>query len=413
MHADTAKAVPDVGPASTDDPRHAMLGLYRPSPELFVRGEGPWLETDQGQRFLDFTSGIAVTALGHGSPLVRRAIEDALECGLIHTSNLFRTPACEQLALQLVEVTFPGKVFFCNSGAEANEASLKFARRWARVDGPHSKYEIITFRGSFHGRMFGTVSITDRAAYREPFEPLVPGVQWAEVGNIESVRAVAHPDRTAAIIIEPIQGEGGVMPVPPAFLTELRAVADECGAALIFDEVQCGFSRSGRLFAYQYGDALPDMLTVAKPIAGGLPMGAVIVAPHVASAMQPGDHGTTFGGGPLVSSVARAVLCTVTDPSFIEGVQKRHERFVGALAPIVEQSSLATGVRGRGLILGLKLNAPRAADVVAAAHREGLLLVGAGPDVVRMLPPLNIDEDLLDEAAHRLARALATVEAAA
>lgn len=391
---------------AADDPRRGLLDLYLPPDIVFTGGEGAWLIAEDGSRYLDFTSGIAVTALGHGSPLVRRAIDEALDTGLIHTSNLFRTRPAEQLALQLVDLTFPGKVFFSNSGAEAIEASLKFSRRWARGQGGPEKHEIIAFRGSFHGRLFGSVAVTDRAKYREPFEPVMPGVRWAEVGDLDSVRQVLDPARTAAILIEPIQGEGGIVPVPGEFLAALRELADETGVALIFDEIQCGFSRSGDLFAYQQSGVVPDLLTVAKPIAGGLPMGAVIARPHIAEAMHPGEHGTTFGGGPLIASVARAVLCAVSEPSLLEGVREKGRHLVQRLQGLVDRYDLVEGVRGRGLMLGLVLTDDRAGELVAEARRQHLLVVGAGTRVVRLLPPLNIDDALLDDAADRLEKTL-------
>lgn len=391
---------------AADDPRRGLLDLYRPAGPLYERGEGAWLIAEDGSCHLDFTTGIAVNALGHGSPLVRRAIEEALETGLIHTSNLFRTRPAEELALQLLELTFPGKVFFNNSGAEANEAALKFARRWARARGGASKHEFIAFRGSFHGRLFGTVALTDRAKYREPFEPLMPGVRWAEPENLDSVRAVLDRERTAGIVVEPIQGEGGVTPMSAEFLQGLRALADEAEVALIFDEVQCGFGRSGTLFAYEPSGVTPDILTLAKPIAGGLPMGAVVVTDAIAETLQPGDHGTTFGGGPFVASVARAVLCALSEPALLEGVRRREAHVRAALAPVVERHARVQKVRGRGLMLGLVLNEPCAAEVVAQARAEELLLVAAGTDVIRLLPPLNVEEELLDEAARRLDAAL-------
>lgn len=393
--------MPDVMASSRD----ALLGVYAPPEQLFVRGDGPWLEDHEGRRYLDFTAGIAVMALGHGSPVVDAAIREALETGLIHTSNLFRTEPAERLAAELVEATFDARVFFSNSGGEANEAAFKFARRRARSVHGADKIEIVAFHGAFHGRLFGSLAATDRPQYREPFEPLMPGVRFADISDMASVRAVASRERTAAVILEPIQGEGGVRVVPPGFIAELRAFCDEIDAALILDEIQCGFGRTGDLFAYMAAGVTPDLLTVAKPIAGGLPMGAVLVAPHVAEHLKPGEHGTTFGGGPLVATVARAVLRTLTQPRFLEGVRERADRLERALRALAERHPSVGEVRGRGLMRGVALTTP-AADVVRRAREQGLLVCSAGPDVIRLLPPLNIEADLIERGVELLERAL-------
>ncbi len=388
--------------------REGLIGVYAPPEPIFVRGAGSWLEDDEGRRYLDFTAGIAVSAFGHDAPLIRRAIEEALDTGLIHTSNLFRTEPAEALARELVAATFPGAVFFANSGGEAGEASFKFARRWAGGVGGAAKHEIVSFKGAFHGRLFGTLAATDRPAYREPFEPLMPGVRWAEVGDLASVEAVVSRAATAAVVIEPVQGEGGVRPVPAAFLRELRELCTEREVALIFDEIQCGFGRTGDLFAFEESGITPDLLTLAKPMAGGLPAGAVVAAPHIAAALRPGDHGTTFGGGPLVATVARAVLAAVSEPVFLRGVRERAARLEAGLRALAERVPAVVDVRGRGLMMGLLLEGP-AAPVVQAAREGGLLICSAGPDVVRLLPPLNISEADLDEGVRRLEHALKAV----
>lgn len=399
-------------PTTAADPtaRAALLGVYAPPEELFVEGRGCWLYDAQGRAYLDFTSGIAVTALGHDAPEVREAIEQVLATGVVHTSNLFRTAPAEALARELIEVSFPGSVFFCNSGAEAGEAAFKFARRWARSVGGPEKHEIVSFRGGFHGRLFGTLAATDRPRYREPFEPLMPGVRWAEVGDIGSVEAVVDPTRTAAVVIEPVQGEGGVRPVPPEFLAALRALCDERGVALVFDEIQCGLGRTGHLFAHESAGVRPDLLVLAKPLAGGLPIGAVIVAPHVAATIHPGDHGTTFGGGPLVASVARAILARISPPEFLAGVRERAAVLEGALDALAAAQPRVRGRRGRGLMQGL-LIAEAAGPLVAAARAEGLLICSAGADVLRLLPPLNVPLDELRDGVARLARAFDRVPA--
>jgi predicted acetylornithine/succinylornithine family transaminase len=381
------------------DPRGALLGVYRVPDLLFVKGEGSHLIDEEGRRYLDFTSGIAVNALGYNSPVVRGAIERALESGLIHTSNLFRTRPAEELAELLVAHSFPGRTFFCNSGAEAGEAGFKFARRWARSVGGDAKIEFISFNGAFHGRLFGTLAATDRPDYRTPFEPLMPGVRFATMGDLASVEALMSRERTAAVVIEPIQGEGGVYPVPAAFLQGLRALCDAHEVALIVDEVQCGVGRTGIPFAYQESGIQPDILTLAKPLGGGLPIGAVVLAPHVAATIQPGDHGTTFGGGPFVASVALEVLRTVFTPGFLAEVRHREHTLCEVLAGLLRRSPRVRAVRGRGLMWGIELDGP-VADVVTRARAAGLLLVGAGPSVIRILPPLNITDD---ELRHGLA----------
>jgi predicted acetylornithine/succinylornithine family transaminase len=394
-------------PVAAAEARGALLGTYAPPDALFVAGEGPWLIDDAGRRYLDFTCGIGVTALGHGVPEIRDAIVQALESGLVHTSNLFRTAPAERLAAELVEATFPGRVYFCNSGGETGEAALKVVRKWAKGVGGAAKHEIVAFHGSFHGRLFGTLALTDRPQYREPFEPLMPGVRFADVGDAEGLDAMLDPGRVAAAILEPIQGESGIRPVPHDFLRRLRELCDERQVALIFDEVQCGMGRTGRLFAHEWAGVRPDLLMVAKPLAGGLPMGALVVAEPFASAIAVADHGTTFGGGPLVSSVARAVLRTINQPDFLAGVRERAEVLEGALEGLAARSSRVREVRGMGLIRGVELDGPAAPVVTRAREDAGLLLAAAGKDVVRILPPLNVEPELLVEGVRRLEEALA------
>jgi predicted acetylornithine/succinylornithine family transaminase len=383
----------------------ALLAVYRKPDMLFVAGEGSWLIAEDGRRYLDFTAGIGVNALGHRAPQVANAIREALETGLIHTSNLFRTEPGELLAEELVAATFPARVFFCNSGAESGEGAFKLARRWAREIGGPAKHRIVAFRGSFHGRLFGTLAATDRPAYREPFEPLMPGVDFAQVGDLKGLSGLVREDATAAVIIEPVQGEGGIRTVPFEFLRELRALCEERHAALILDEIQCGMGRTGRLFAHEYAGIRPDILMVAKPLAGGLPMGAILAAPHVADAIQPGEHGTTFGGGPLVAHVARAVLRTIAAPAFLDGVRKHAARLDERLQAMAARTKVVQELRGLGLIRGVKVEGDAAA-VVTRARELGLLVVAAGADVVRLLPPLNTPDEELDRGVELLEEAL-------
>lgn len=383
-----------------------LLGVYTRPDLVLSRGEGCRVWDEDGRSYLDFTSGIAVNALGYGSPVIRDAIEGALDTGLVHTSNLFRTRPAEELAELLVARAFPGKVFFCNSGAEANEAAFKFARRWAAERwGVGARPGILAFRGSFHGRLFGSLAATDRPAYREPFQPLMPGVRFADVGDKAGVARELEGGDVSAVVVEPLQAEGGVRPLPEGFLAFLREACDEGGALLVVDEVQCGLGRTGRAFAYQDAGIVPDIMTLAKPLAGGLPMGAVVVGDAVAAAVRPGDHATTFGGGPLVASVARAVVARITDEAFLAAVRERSGELAGLLEELVRTRSAVREERGRGLLRGLVLEG-RAAPVVRRARELGLLVVGAGPDVVRLLPPLTVSTDELGQAVEILAEAL-------
>jgi predicted acetylornithine/succinylornithine family transaminase len=374
-------------------PPGALLGVYRPQGPVFVAGEGSWLIDEEGGRYLDFTSGIGVCALGHGHAAVTSAIADAARTGLVHTSNLFRTAPAGRLAEWLVEHSFAASAFFCNSGAEANEAVLKFARRWAGPERPG----IVAFRGGFHGRTAGALSLTDRPAIRDPFLPLVPGVHFCEVGDADEVERVLAEGRTAAVLIEPVQGEGGVRPVPPAFLRELRALCDRYDVLLAVDEVQTGLGRTGEMWGYEHAGIEPDLLSVAKPLAGGLPMGAVLLSDRVAEAIRPGDHATTFGGGPLVAAAALAVCETVAGPGFLEGVRTRAARLEAGLQALAGRHPRVTGVRGIGMMWGVEV-AGDAGPVIAAALERGLLLCTAGTDVVRLLPPLTASAGEIDMA---------------
>jgi predicted acetylornithine/succinylornithine family transaminase len=383
-----------------------LMQLYAQPDFVVSRGEGSWLWDESGKKYLDFTAGIAVTALGHGSPVVRRAVEAALATGLVHTSNLFATRPAMELSALLVEQAFPSKVFFCNSGAEANEAVLKFARRWAFSAGDTTRRDFIAFRGAFHGRLFGTLAATDREAYQAPFRPLMPGVHFVDVGDVAAVEALLAGGTIAAVLIEPVQGEGGVRPVPVDFLQALRGLCDRHGALLAFDEIQCGLGRTGKAFAHQHAGVTPDLMSLAKPLAGGLPMGAVLATEAVASSLRPGDHGTTFGGGPLVSTVALAVVRAVTDPAFLAEVADKGRHLAAGLAALHGTAAGVQGVRGLGLMQGLILEG-EAGPVVARARDLGLLVVAAGPNVVRFVPPLTVTRDELDQGLATLRQALA------
>ena len=371
----------------------ALLGVYARVGPLFVSGEGSELIAEDGTRYLDFVAGIAVNALGYNSPVIRDAITRALDAGLIHVSNLYRTEPGEKLAAELTK-SFGGQAFFCNSGAEANEGAFKFARKWS------GKTDIVAFSGSFHGRLFASLAATDRPDYRRPFEPLLAGVKIIPLGDRAAARAAITAERTAAVIIEPVQGEGGVRAVPDAFLAFLRELCTERGVALIFDEVQCGLGRTGTLFAYEQAGVTPDMLTLAKPLAGGLPMGAILVNDQIASVLGPGDHATTFGGGPLVATVALEVLRTISEPDFLADVRAKGEELGARLQALAKRSPHVREARGRGLMWGIELgDGEIAAPVVAAARERHLLVLTAGPNVIRIVPPLNISRADLDRGA--------------
>ncbi len=379
----------------------ALLGVYARVGPLFVAGEGSELIAEDGTRYLDFVAGIAVNALGYNNPVIREAALRALDTGLIHVSNLYRTEPGERLAAELAK-SFGGggQVFFCNSGAEANEGAFKFARKWSK------KTEIVAFSGSFHGRLFASLAATDRPDYRRPFEPLLAGVQIIPLGDVEAARRAITKERTAAVIIEPVQGEGGVRPVAPGFLAFLREQCDATGCALIFDEVQCGLGRTGTLFASEASGVVPDMVTLAKPLGGGLPMGAILVNDAIASALTPGDHATTFGGGPFVATVALDVLRTISDPDFLAGVRTKGEWLGARLNRLAAGTSRVREARGRGLMWGLELNEV-AAPVVAAARERHLLVPTAGPTVIRIVPPLTITREELERGVTILEEVLA------
>jgi len=377
----------------------ALLGLYARVGPVFTGGEGVELIAEDGTRYLDFASGIAVNALGYGHPVIRDAVTRALDAGLIHVSNLYRTEPGEALAAELAGRSFADQVFFCNSGAEANEGAFKFARKWSGRTG------IVAFSRSFHGRLFASLAATDHPEYQKPFLPLTPGIRIVPLGDRAAAEAAITAADTAAVIVEPVQGEGGVRPVPDEWLRFLRELCDERGAALIFDEVQCGLGRTGTLFAYEQTGVTPDLLTLAKPLAGGLPMGAVLATDRIAQALAPGDHATTFGGGPLVAGVALEVVRTIAEPDFLASVRARGERLGAGLARLAERSSRVREVRGRGLMWGVELTGP-AAPVVTAARERHLLVLSAGPNVLRLLPPLVIGDADLDRGLAVLAEAL-------
>lgn len=367
----------------------ALLGNYKRAPVSFVAGDGVHLIDADGNRYLDFVSGIAVNALGYGDPGLRAAMQQAAE-GLIHVSNLFASEPGERLAAALVEKSFASKVFFCNSGGEANEAAFKFARRWGRSL-HETKHEIVALRGAFHGRLFGTLAATDRPSYRAPFRPLAPGIFIVE-RDIEDLAVALDAETTAAVILEPIQGEGGVRVLDAGFVREVRALTRERDVALILDEIQCGLGRTGTLFAYEQFGIEPDILTLAKPIAGGLPMGAVLMTEAIASTIKPGDHGTTFGGGPFLASVANYVLERLSDPALLSSVARNGAWFGAQLNELAARTGRIRAVRGLGYMWGIDVMGT-ASHVVNEALAAGLLVCSAGEYTVRILPPLVASRD--------------------
>lgn len=378
-----------------------LVPTYARPQLVFTHGEGAYLYDDQGNRYLDFVAGIAVNALGHADPAWAQVVaEQAMK--LTHLSNLYHNAPQLQLAQQLVENSFADKLFFSNTGSEANEAALKFARKYARVHHGEGKTGIVAFSHSFHGRTMGALSVTHKAKYRAPFAPLVPGVTFAEYNDLAGASAVIGAE-TCAVIVEPVQGEGGVHAAAPLFLKGLRDLCDEHDALLIFDEVQCGLGRSGHLWAHEALGVTPDIMTIAKPLAGGLPLGAALVTERVAAAIQPGDHGSTFAGGPLVCAAALHVFDRVNQPAFLNHVQETGAYLRHRLQTL--ESDKVVEVRGLGLMVGLELNVP-VADVVAAARNKGLLLVNAGDNVIRFVPPLTVTRPQIDEAMEVLSACL-------
>lgn len=389
----TAPDSPVLDTTASPSTPDGILGTYKRPAPLFVRGEGVQLYDETGKAYLDFVAGIAVTSLGHGDAGVAQVMQAALATGLIHTSNLYRTAPGERLAAWLVERSFASKVFYCNSGAEANEAAFKFARRWARAQGHEEKVGIVSLRGAFHGRLPGTLAATDRPSYRQPFRPLMPGVQIVE-RDLDELRAALDPETVCAVIVEPIQGEGGVRVLEPAFLRALRELTRERNVLLILDEIQCGLGRTGHFFAYEGLDLVPDMLTIAKPMANGLPIGAVLVNEPVAGAVQPGDHGTTFGGGPLVASVAEHVVQRLSDPVLLEHVRETGCWLHGELTALMQRTGKIRAIRGLGYMWGIDTHEPAAA-IIGRAFANGLLVVSAGEHTLRLLPPLVMTREEL------------------
>jgi acetylornithine/N-succinyldiaminopimelate aminotransferase len=380
-------------------------------PDFVVeRGEGVSLYDTEGRRYLDFFAGIGVNALGYGDAEVIQTLSEQAQ-RLVHISNLYHTIPGGELAKLLVEAT-PGldRVFFCNSGAEAIEGSLKFARKFAREHHGEGKTTFVAFDGSFHGRTMGAVALTAREKYRLPFMPLMPGVRFAPFNDVEALDVVID-DAVCAVVVEPVQGEGGLRVASHPFLRRIRELCDAHHALLILDEIQCGMGRTGTLWAHEPYQFQPDMMAVAKPLAGGLPIGAVLAAQQVADAIRPGDHGTTFGGGPLITAVAQVVLRRINTPAFLEHVREVSSYLDESLHELAASNTASVlELRGRGLMRGLQVRGA-AAEVRRAAQHAGLLVATSGEDVIRLLPPLIVERQHVDEAMEKLTQALAQCQA--
>ena len=387
--------------------RSPLYDTFARAPVAFERGEGVWIETTDGRRMLDFGGGVAVNALGHAHPKLVAALAEQAQ-KLWHTSNLYRIPGQEKFGEMLCAATFADKVFFGNSGAEAVECAIKTARRYHFVSGHPERFRIITFAGAFHGRTLATLAATGNPKYLEGFGPVAAGFDQVPLGDLKAVEAAIGPE-TAAIMVEPIQGEGGIRLVSGKFLRELRALCDRHGLLLVFDEVQTGIGRTGKLFAYEWSGVTPDIMTAAKGIGGGFPLGACLATAEAAKGMTPGTHGSTFGGNPLAMAVGRAVLEVVLADGFLEHVRRMGLYLKQRLASVVDgHPDIVAEVRGEGLLIGVRCVVP-VGEVVAAMRDQNLLGVAAGENVVRFLPPLIVTEADIDEAVKRFDHALAAL----
>ena len=387
---------------ATDVASH-LLPVFARVDLAFERGEGAWLIATNGERYLDFTSGVAVNALGHAHPHLVKALQEQAT-KLWHMSNLFKSPDGERLAARLCEQSFADYVFFANSGAEAMEAAIKITRRHHAAKGHPERYRIVTFEGAFHGRTLATLAATGSAKYLEGFGPPLDGFDQVPLGDLEAVKKAIGP-HTAGILVEPVQGEGGVRTAPLPFYKALRQLCDDNGLLLIFDEVQTGMGRTGELFAHRWLGVTPDVMSLAKALGGGFPIGACLATANAASGMTPGSHGSTFGGNPLAVAAANAVLDVMLAPGFFEHARKMSLLLKQKLAGVIDRHrDVISEIRGEGLLIGIKAVVP-STDLVAALRDQKLLTVGAGDNVVRFLPPLIINESEVEEAVQRLDRA--------
>jgi acetylornithine/N-succinyldiaminopimelate aminotransferase len=384
-----------------------LLPVFARVDLAFERGEGAWLVATNGERYLDFTSGVAVNALGHAHPHLVQALQEQAT-KLWHMSNLFKSPDGERLASRLCEQSFADYVFFANSGAEAMECAIKLTRKHHAAKGHPERYRIITFEGAFHGRTLATLAATGSAKYLDGFGPPMDGFDQVPLGDLEAVKRAIGP-HTAGILIEPVQGEGGVRTAPLSFYKALRQLCDEHGLLLVFDEVQTGMGRTGDLFAYRWVGVTPDVMSLAKALGGGFPIGACLATADAAAGMTPGSHGSTFGGNPLAIAAANAVLDVMLAPGFFDHARKMSLLLKQKLGAVIDRhKDVISEVRGEGLLIGIKAVVP-STDLVTALRDEKLLTVGAGDNVVRFLPPLIVSEAEVEEAVQRLDRACAAL----
>ena len=406
-------SVPDSDPATAAlvaAAQHYFVPVYRPRAAVLDRGRGARVWDIEGREYVDFAAGIAVCGLGHADPELVAALT-AQAGKLWHTSNVFLSEPAIRLAEELVAASgFATRVFFCNSGAEANEAAIKLARRWATAQGrPPERRVILSFQGSFHGRTLATVTATAQPRYQEGYEPLPAGFRYAAFNDANAAAAAMANGDVAAVLVEPVQGEGGVMPAVPGYLAALRLLCDRHDALLICDEIQCGMGRTGTLFAHPQDGVIPDIVTLAKALGAGFPIGAMLAGPKVAEVLQYGAHGTTFGGNPLAAAVARVALRRLAAPELLANVERQARALRAGLECINAELGIFSAVRGRGLMLGALLAEPhrgRAGEVLDHAHRAGLLLLQAGPDVLRLVPPLVLTDADAAEGLDRLRIAL-------
>lgn len=390
-----------------DRAEHALYKIYNRFPVVFDRGEGVYLYDTDGTEYLDFGAGIAVMALGYGCREFQEAVKDQVD-KLCHTSNLFYNAPSIGAAEKLLKVSGMDKVFFTNSGTEAVEGALKVAKRHAFNKGMGQDYEIIAMKHSFHGRSLGSLSVTGNDHYQEPFAPLIPGIRFAEFNNLDSVKAL-FSEKTCGVIMETIQGEGGIYPASEEFLKGVRSLCDEHDALLILDEIQCGMGRSGSMFAWQEYGVKPDVMTVAKALGNGLPIGAFLACKGAAKVMEPGDHGTTYGGNPLVCAAADKVLELFEEKNLVAHVQEIGQYLWEELEALAGRLDCVAAHRGKGLMQGLELSMPVGRVVKTALLEEHLVLISAGSQVIRFVPPLVIEKEDVDEMIVRLERAVKSV----
>ncbi len=378
-----------------------VLQTYTRAPFVLVKGRGMTLTDSEGRTYLDFTSGIAVNALGHADPEIVSAVQEQVAL-LSHVSNLFQSVPQAELAEMLCGLSFAGRIFFCNSGSEANEAAIKIARKYASTVHHPGKTEIVAFSGGFHGRTVGSLAITAREKYQAPFRPLMPGVVFAPFNDVEAAGRIIGP-QTCAVFVEPVQGEGGIHLATPEFLHALRDLCDRYGALLVFDEIQCGLGRTGKLWAYQHSGVEPDIMTLAKALGGGLPIGATLIRDSVAAVMHVGDHGSTFAAGPVACRAAQVVLRRVSDPAMLAHVSEMGDLLMEQLAGL--KSPHIRGIRGLGLMVGLELDI-EAAPLIERGYEHGIMVLSAGPNVLRLLPPLIVEEEHIDRLSKVLQQLL-------